>query len=221
MRAKQQQRAEETASRIMAVAEELFRRIGYGKTAVADIARELGMSPANVYRFFPSKAAINEAIAAKHLAEVRGLLGAIVAEDRPAGERLERFVVGLHRHNKSRCVSERKLHDMVMAAMEENWPAVEAHIAMVRDMLTAIVADGQRRGEFAPDLDPRETALGISTACFGVLHPALIAQFAHTDLEADAVRLVRLLRRSLAAPAAAKPAAAQAAPCGRDLGGRR
>jgi AcrR family transcriptional regulator len=35
--------------------------MGYQKTAVADIARELGMSPANVYRFFPSKSAINEA----------------------------------------------------------------------------------------------------------------------------------------------------------------
>jgi AcrR family transcriptional regulator len=164
------------------------------------------MSPANVYRFFPSKAAINEAIAAKHLAEVQDLLQGVVGEDRPAGDRLEHFVIALHRYNKSRCVSERRLHDMVMAAMEENWQAVEAHIAMVRGMLADIVADGQTRGEFDPHLDASEAALGIFTACVGVLHPAMIAQFAHTDLEGDAVRLVRLLRRGLGA-AAAEPRA--------------
>ena len=60
-------RAEETRARIEETAERLFRVMGYQKTAVADIARELGMSPANVYRFFPSKSAINEAIAERLL----------------------------------------------------------------------------------------------------------------------------------------------------------
>ncbi|MCW5771274.1 MAG: TetR family transcriptional regulator [Rhodospirillaceae bacterium] len=202
MRARQQQKAEETAGRIIATAQDLFRRIGYGKTAVTDIARALGMSPANVYRFFPSKAAINEAIAESHLSEVQGLLGAVVGDDAPAGDRLERFVLELHRYNKTRCVSERCMHDMVTAAMEENWAAVEAHIAVVRGMLTELVADGQKRAEFAPDIDPAEAAGAIFTGCIGVLHPAMIAQFAHTDLEERAVRLVRLLIRGLRAPAA-------------------
>ncbi len=41
-----------TRARIADAAERLFRTLGYQKTAVADIARECGMSPANVYRFF-------------------------------------------------------------------------------------------------------------------------------------------------------------------------
>ena len=52
--------SDEARARILEVAEEHFRRIGYHKTSVADIASELGMSPANVYRFFPSRDAINE-----------------------------------------------------------------------------------------------------------------------------------------------------------------
>jgi AcrR family transcriptional regulator len=52
---------DDTRARIMDTAEALFRRLG-SKTAVADIAAELKMSPANVYRFFPSKNAIVEAI---------------------------------------------------------------------------------------------------------------------------------------------------------------
>ena len=45
----------DTHERILVVAERLFREIGYQKTTVADIAKVLRMSPANVYRFFDSK----------------------------------------------------------------------------------------------------------------------------------------------------------------------
>ena len=61
---------DDTRARIMESAETLFRRLGFAKTTVADIAAELGMSPANVYRFFPSKAAIVEAICQRHLATI-------------------------------------------------------------------------------------------------------------------------------------------------------
>ncbi|MGH7006761.1 MAG: TetR/AcrR family transcriptional regulator, partial [Alphaproteobacteria bacterium] len=186
------------------VAEELFRRIGYAKTAVADIARELGMSPANVYRFFPSKAAINEAIAQKFLDEINRRLSAIVAENRPAAERIERFVLEQHRFNKSQFVSERRMHDMVAAAMEENWAAVEAHIEAVQSLWAEIVADGVRRGEFRADIAPQEAAKALCSACTGVLHPALIAQFAHKDLEEEARGLVRFLLAALTKPTPVK-----------------
>jgi AcrR family transcriptional regulator len=52
--------------KIIATAERLFREIGFQKTTVADIARELHMSPANIYRFFGAKSEINAAVA-QHL----------------------------------------------------------------------------------------------------------------------------------------------------------
>jgi AcrR family transcriptional regulator len=200
MSSRRPQSSEKTVSRILAAAEEQFRRMGYAKTAVADIARALGMSPANIYRFFASKAAINEAICEKHFAEVHGILHAVMTEDGPAAERLERFIVELHRYNKTRCVSERRLHEMVAAGMEENWSAVERHIAALHAMIAALVADGVARGEFAAGVDPVDAANAVCTACTGVLHPALIAQFAHKDLEEDARRVVRYLIAALAPP---------------------
>src|SRR5262249_38834611 len=70
-------RADDTRERIMQTAEGLFRRLGFAKTAVADIAAELKMSPANVYRFFPSKNAIVEAICKRCLCEVEGKAWAV------------------------------------------------------------------------------------------------------------------------------------------------
>ena len=54
--------SDEARRRILEAAEEQFRRVGYHRTSVADIAAQLGMSPANIYRFFPSRDAINESI---------------------------------------------------------------------------------------------------------------------------------------------------------------
>src|SRR6478609_5540943 len=56
--------------RILAVAAGLFREIGYQKTTVADIARLLRMSPANVYRFFDSKKSIHKGVARGLMSEV-------------------------------------------------------------------------------------------------------------------------------------------------------
>ena len=74
--------AEAMQRRIVETAERLYRQYGYQKTTVADIAAELGMSPANVYRFFASKAAITEAVARKR--HLRGR-GADPRGDRRAG----------------------------------------------------------------------------------------------------------------------------------------
>ena len=60
----------DTRERILVVAERLFREIGYQKTTVADIAKVLRMSPANVYRFFDSKKAIHEGVARMLMGEV-------------------------------------------------------------------------------------------------------------------------------------------------------
>ena len=59
----------------MEAAEEQFRRVGW--TSVADIAAELGMSPANIYRFFPSRDAINESICGRVVNEVADIAFAI------------------------------------------------------------------------------------------------------------------------------------------------
>ena len=70
MSAQVKTKPDDTRARIIETADALFRRLGFAKTAVADIAAELGMSPANVYRFFPSKNAIVEAICRRCLSQL-------------------------------------------------------------------------------------------------------------------------------------------------------
>jgi AcrR family transcriptional regulator len=80
--------AEERA-RILEVAEEHFRRAGYRKTSVTDIAVELGMGPANIYRFFPSKDAIKEAVCMRVMGQVVDIAVAAARTRAPALEKLQ------------------------------------------------------------------------------------------------------------------------------------
>ncbi|MBN9062802.1 MAG: TetR family transcriptional regulator [Rhizobiales bacterium] len=167
---------DETRCRIMAVAEALFRRIGYGKTAVADIAAETGMSPANVYRFFPSKSAINNAICERLCGESEAKLESLLASPLSAAERLRAAIVGVYEGNKTLLSEEKRIHEMVAVAMEENWGAIEVHCSRIKDMIARLVAEGVATGEFDPAVDPQAAAKTIFTACVGFIHPTLIAQ---------------------------------------------
>src|SRR5262252_339804 len=89
----------DTRERILVVAERLFRQIGYQKTTVADIAKELHMSPANVYRFFESKKAIHEGVARVLMGEVEVAAMAIMSKAGPATPRLRELLTTIHRMN--------------------------------------------------------------------------------------------------------------------------
>jgi AcrR family transcriptional regulator len=102
---------DEARARILEAAENQFRRVGYHRTSVADIAAELGMSPANLYRFFPSRDAINESICGRVVNEVADIAVAIARTNAPATAKLERFLTAVHRQNKTTLVKAKYMHD--------------------------------------------------------------------------------------------------------------
>jgi len=143
----------DTRERILVVAERLFRQIGYQKTTVADIAKELRMSPANVYRFFDSKKAIHEGVARVLMGEVEVEAQRIATTAGPAAVRLREMMKTIHRMNSERYVGDSKLHEMVEVAMEESWEVCVAHMELVTQTIGSVIAQGAASGEFeAPDL---------------------------------------------------------------------
>lgn len=187
---------EDMRERIVSVAEEHFRRIGYAKTAVADIAAALGMSPANVYRFFPSKSAINDAICARIMLEVNGMMEALLAEPLSPADKLREFCRQLHQHNKLKLTDEHRIHDMVEVAMAENWPAVEAHCAAMKGYLARIIAEGSDAGAFRA-VEPEAFAETTFDACAKIFHPTLIAHCAHEDQNEQVERIANLILAAL------------------------
>jgi AcrR family transcriptional regulator len=198
MNIRQRLSADDMRERILNVAEEHFRRIGYAKTAVADIAGALNMSPANVYRFFPSKLAINNALCARIMLETDALMLEIAERKEPASKRLLTLIVELHRHNKAKLTNEHRLFDMVEVAMEENWPAIEQHCTCVVCQIARIVSDGIAAGEFRA-VDVPAFAKTAFEAAAKAIHPTMIAQCARfeTDQEDQARRIGELILAAL------------------------
>ena len=165
----------DTRERILVVAERLFRQLGYQKTTVADIAKELRMSPANVYRFFDSKKAIHEGVACTLMGEVQAEAERIVAQPGPAKPRLRELLKTINRMNTERYVGDSKLHEMVEIAMEEDWDVCVAHIECITRLIAEVLAQGVASGEFeTPDVPT--AALCMCTGMIRFFHPQMIAQ---------------------------------------------
>lgn len=167
----------DTRERILVVAERLFRQIGYQKTTVADIAKELRMSPANVYRFFDSKKAIHEGVARGLMSEVEGAARAIVNREGPAAARLREMLTTINRMNTERYVGDNKLHEMVEIAMQESWEVCAAHMQLITENVAGVIAQGVASGEFKSG-DVLTAALCVCTAMMRFFHPQMIAQCA-------------------------------------------
>ena len=167
----------DTRERILEVAERLFRQIGYQKTTVGDIAKELRMSPANVYRFFESKKAIHQAVARGLMGEVELEARRIVARPGPVRERFRELLTTINRMNTERYVGDSKLHEMVEIAMQEDWDVCVAHMECIASIIGQVIAQGVASGEFeAPDL--QLASLCACTAMMRFFHPQMIAQCA-------------------------------------------
>ena len=168
----------DTRERILVVAERLFRQIGYQKTTVADIAKELRMSPANVYRFFDSKKAIHEGVARVLMSEVELEAQRIARTRGSAAGRLRELMNTVHRMNAERYVGDSKLHEMGAIAMEEDWGVCVAHMELITETIGGVIAEGAATGEF----EVTDVPLAAMCACTGMIrffHPQMIAQCAN------------------------------------------
>ena len=190
-------RSEVTRTAIISTAERLFRDMGYQKTAVADIARELGMSPANVYRFFPSKAAINEAICARIVGALGERAWAVARGPGSASDRIRAFFMMMQSSTMELAFREKRMHDMVAVAMDEHWAVIKEHVRSMDTALRHIIMDGQVSGEFAR-LDPDGTARLVHATMIGFSHPVLIQQcMSDDDLPAMAAGMAEFCLRAL------------------------
>jgi AcrR family transcriptional regulator len=198
MNAQAKTNPDDTRARIVAVAETLFRRLGYAKTAVADIAAELEMSPANVYRFFPSKTAIVEAICRHCLKDVEDQAWRVARSKAPAAERMERLILEILAYHKENLVTEQRVNDMVLAAIEHSWETIRTHREVMSNVTELILRDGIEAGDFEP-VDPRATAGLIMRSMVCFTHPLMLGQCIDEgeDVEAEARASIRFLLRAI------------------------
>lgn len=189
---------DEARARILEAAETQFRRVGYHRTSVADIAAELGMSSSNIYRFFPSRDAINQSICGRVVNEVVDIALAIARTNAPAMEKLERVLTAVHRHAKMMQVKATPMHELIVAATRENWPIIKVHIEQMVTIFEAIIREGVEAGEFEVE-NAAEAARAVRSAFMPFFHPLLIENCVQhgEDTEAGLRDQIRFILKAL------------------------
>jgi len=189
----------ERREQIIRAADEHFRRYGYNKTTVADLAKAIGVSGAYVYRFFESKQAIGEAVCTMTLARIDTELLELAADSQQsAANRLRSLYRCLAERGIELFFKERKLHDLVVAAVENRWPSVLQHKATMLQAAQVVVMDGRASGEFERKTPLDEICRAILETLEPFAHPMLLELKEPAELEASVVAVSNLVLRSLA-----------------------
>lgn len=172
-----------TPDQILEAAEDVLRRFGPTKATVVDVARRLGVSHGSVYRHFPSKAALRDAVTERWLARFSEPLADVAAEASPAPERLRRWLDLLIAAKRSRALDDPELLATYMELVAEAREVVRAHVDRLVGQLTRIIADGVARGEFTV-ADPTAAGRAVFDATARFHNPAHAPEWADPGIDA-------------------------------------
>ncbi|MFJ9691043.1 TetR family transcriptional regulator [Kitasatospora sp. NPDC101183] len=139
-----------TAEQILSAAEDVFRRFGPTKATVVDVARILGVSHSSVYRHFPSKTALREAVNQRWLDQANQELAAIAGDATRGGatDRLHRWLTTLFQTKRRKALEDPELFATFAVLTEENSAGIEEHIEILIAQIGQIFQDGVESGEF-------------------------------------------------------------------------
>ncbi|MFI9272829.1 TetR/AcrR family transcriptional regulator [Kitasatospora sp. NPDC052896] len=185
-----------TPEQILGAAEDVLRRFGPAKATVVDIARALGVSHGSVYRHFPSKAALREAVTQRWLDQAHDSLQAITAESGPAGERLHRWLATLFAAKRKKALDDPELFATYLSLVDEHSDTVRAHLETLTDQIAHIIQDGVRQGEFTP-VQVRTAARAVFQAAAHFHDPAYAGEWSDPQADTDFEGLWALLLAGL------------------------
>jgi AcrR family transcriptional regulator len=192
------QSAEPVEARVLEIARSHVRRFGPARTTVVGIAREAGMTHANVYRYFPSKEALFEEMTASWLRPLETRLREAADGADPAYDKLERMLVAIHRAYREKLESDPPLFDLLVEALEKGKGSARKHRARVQSDLQRVVEEGIASGAFA--MTDRRRALSlVFDAAHRFIHPLAVRLDAQTPTAALEMRFERIIALALRA----------------------
>ncbi len=134
---------------ILDAAEARFRIYGVNKTTMAEIARDMGMSAANLYRYFRNKQDIAAACAQRCISTQVDLLREVVrTPGLSAAEKLERCALEMLRFTWETAHDQPRINELVNHVILEHSNIVHEKTQESCSLLAEVLAQGNESGEF-------------------------------------------------------------------------
>ncbi|GAB5502119.1 MAG: TetR/AcrR family transcriptional regulator [Pyruvatibacter sp.] len=169
----------------MEAARERFLHYGYGKTTMAEIARDCDMSPGNLYRFFQGKLDLAEEIASRATVEtMEELAKAIRAPGKSATQAMRDYLFGKLRMTYTNLEKDPKIIELAHTVSAERPTFSTDMLERERSIMMEIIANGRELGEFATN-DVNFTAEMIQSATMKFSYPQLWSRLTLDNLERE------------------------------------
>ena len=188
-----------TPERILEATEDVLRRYGLAKATVVDVARALDVSHGSVYRHFPSKASLRQAVAKRWLDRANAPLEKIAEASGPAPARLEKWLRTMFEIKYKKVCDDPEMFATYLTLAQEACEAVKAHKERLVGQVAHILSDGVKQGAFQV-ADVKTTARAVFDATIRFHHPAHSEEWSDPALASRIDAVLALLLRGLEAP---------------------
>jgi AcrR family transcriptional regulator len=191
--------AQPVDARLLAIAADHLHDRGVRGVTVVGVAEAAGMTHANVYRYFPSKAALIDAITARWLGSLEAALSEIADSPDPADDKLERLILAIAQAHRELLSRDRHLFDVYADAAGTARAVIRKHRARLRHLFERVVDEGVATEAFR--LRDRERSLAfITDASYRFINPVAVRLDADMPQEIFDARLnatIRVIQRIL------------------------
>ncbi|MFC3747485.1 TetR family transcriptional regulator [Paenibacillus sp. GCM10012306] len=184
---------------ILDAAEQTLRRFGPDKTSVTDVAKLLGVSHGTLYRHYPSKVALREAVTERWLEEQILAPLAEIAQ-KTVGDplvQLRLYILKLI-ELKRRCASEDpEMFKMYADVTVDSAALIEVHVQRIYEQMSSVIERGVREGILADSAPPEVLSRSIVQATASYHHPSHAYEWQRPGIDQELEQLWALLEKGL------------------------
>ena len=154
---------------ILESATRLFARLGYAGTSVQAIADSVGIKKPSLIYWFPSKAALREAVVDDLLSRWNEVLPKVMVAAHGGEDRFQRTLTEVLRFFEEDPDRARLLMREMLDHPEEMKRRLELTLRPWLALVTEYIRLGQRQGRVRPELDPESWTLHITVVALGTI----------------------------------------------------
>ncbi len=206
-RAPGRKRTDDKRERILRAAVKVFAKKGFYASRVSEIARAAGVADGTIYLYFDSKDDLLESLFEDRMERLFTVLRAELAKHPTARARLRTLIelqLGL-------LEGQRELAEVITVNLRQSTRLLRQYgskrFVEYLELMAAVIAEGQRGGEFREDVSPRVVARSLFGALDGIALTWALGDARAGGLEKAAAQLATVMLQGLSREPVAGPAA--------------
>lgn len=188
--------AEQVKERAIALAAEKMAVLGFSRVRLVDVARDLGVAHSVLYKHFPDKSALLDAVSEKWTRACVEAGEKIARSPRSPSKLIVDWFAAIHRMKRERVLRDPELFKAFDLAAASRKPFVAAYMTALHAQLGALVRRAIAEKEFAAGSAEKYTAF-LFEITRGFNYPSMVLQMPGKDREEALKQTLKLALKAL------------------------